>query len=251
MTKSAAPTYYEGHNQRRRPLSKLLVNVKSQDSQFPCSSVSQANLKRKYCKRVWFILSTILCLRSLAVSTALAQTTLPGTKPLTLQGDLAAQMVDGIHSFLLRKTEQADKERERLWESQDMKEFQHSVPLKRERFKKIIGAVDPRVSLTTLELVGSTSVPAQIATGAGYKIFSVRWPVFEGTTAEGLLLQPDRQPVARIVALPDADWTPERLIGLASGIPPAAQFAQRLAENGCQVVVPVLMDRHDTWSGAR
>ena len=62
------------------------------------------------------------------------------------------------------------------------------------------------------------------------------------------LLEPDRPPVARIVALPDADWSPEMLAGLASGVEPAAQFARRLAENGSQVLVPVLIDRADTWS---
>ena len=35
----------------------------------------------------------------------------------------------------------------------------------------------------------------------------------------------------------------------APGVDPAAQFARRLAENGCQVVIPVLLDRSDTWSG--
>ena len=77
----------------------------------------------------------------------------------------------------------------------------------------------------------------------------MRWPVFQGVTAEGLLLQPKGAPVARVVALPDADWSPEMLVGLAPGVEPAAQFARRLAENGCQVVIPVLIDRHDTWSG--
>ncbi len=39
------------------------------------------------------------------------------------------------------------------------------------------------------------------------------------------------------------------LVGLAPGVDPVAQFARRLAENGCQVVIPVLIDRNDTWSG--
>jgi dienelactone hydrolase len=39
------------------------------------------------------------------------------------------------------------------------------------------------------------------------------------------------------------------LAGLAPGLEPFAQFARRLAENGCQVLVPVLIDRADTWSG--
>ena len=73
--------------------------------------------------------------------------------------------------------------------------------------------------------------------------------MFEGVHGEGLLLQPDGPPAARIVAIPDADWTPEMLVGLTLGVPPAAQFARRLAESGCQVVIPTLIDRSDTWSG--
>ena len=42
---------------------------------------------------------------------------------------------------------------------------------------------------------------------------------------------------------------PEQLAGLAPGLDPSAQFACRLAERHCQVVVPVLIDRQDTWSG--
>jgi hypothetical protein len=68
-------------------------------------------------------------------------------------------------------------------------------------------------------------------------------------TAEGLLLEPERPPVARVVAIPDADWSPEMLAGLAPGADAKAQFARRLAENGCQVLVPVILDRNDTWSG--
>ena len=52
-----------------------------------------------------------------------------------------------------------------------------------------------------------------------------------------------------MIALPDCDWTPEMLVGLAPGVPPESQFARRLAENGCRVLVPVLIDRKDTWSG--
>src|SRR5258706_5715876 len=43
-----------------------------------------------------------------------------------------------------------------------------------------------------------------------------------------------------VVAIPDADQTPEQL---ASGI------ARRLAENDCQVLIPTIIDRKDTWSG--
>ncbi|MBI3666443.1 MAG: hypothetical protein HY236_09520 [Acidobacteria bacterium] len=174
----------------------------------------------------------------LAASAGSAQTSLPGTVPLTLEGDLAARMVDGIHSFLERETVATAQKR-----------HSQSAPPNPERFRKIIGAVDQRVPVTALELDATTSRPAQVARGANYKVYAVRWPVFDGVTGEGLLLEPDTPPAARIVAIPDADWSPEMLAGLAPGVNRATQFARQLAENGCQVVVPVLIDRRDTWSG--
>src|SRR5207253_7231285 len=46
----------------------------------------------------------------------------------------------------------------------------------------------------------------------------------------------------------DADQTPEMLVGLVPGVAPEAQFARRLAESGCRVLVPLLIDRRDTYS---
>ena len=43
--------------------------------------------------------------------------------------------------------------------------------------------------------------------------------------------------------MPDADQTPEQLAGLTSGIAPESQFARRLAESGCRVIIPVLISR--------
>jgi dienelactone hydrolase len=90
----------------------------------------------------------------------------------------------------------------------------------------------------------------------GYKAYAVRWAVlgpviadFGGLEAEGLLLQPEGRMVARVVAIPDADWTPEMIVGMALGVPREAQFARRLAENGCQVIIPTLISRADTFSG--
>ena len=180
-----------------------------------------------------------------------APTSLPGTAPLTSQGDLAAEMVDGIHAFLLRETDAAVEKRAHLWnrDYRSAEAYSRSVSSNREHFRKIIGAVDARLPVTALQLDATTTTPALISRMPRYKILAVRWPVFEGVSAEGLLLEPDAAPVARVVAVPDADWTPEMLTGLAPGVEPGAQFARRLAENGCQVLVPVLINRQDTWSG--
>ena len=180
----------------------------------------------------------LLCM---SASMAPGQTVLPGTKPFTFEGDPAAAMVEGIHAFLLRETSTSPRRRAALPES--------DIEKRRERLRRIIGAEDARVPFTALELTGTTSVPAEVARGKGYRVYAVRWPVFDDVEAEGLLLEPEAPPKARIVAIPDADWSPEMLVGMAPGVDLSAQFARHLAEGGCQVLVPVLIDRNDTWSG--
>ena len=53
-----------------------------------------------------------------------------------------------------------------------------------------------------------------------------------------------------MVALPDADWTPEMFVGMVAGIKDHQPFAGRLAANGIQVIVPTLISRDDTYSGS-
>ena len=181
-----------------------------------------------------------------------AESVLAGTAPLTVEGDLAMQMVAGIQQYLLHQTGRQVMERAQLW-SRDYGSvalYERSVAPNRQRFRQMIGVVDTRVPAQAPEFIGSLRVPAQIAQGTGYSVYAVRWPVFasvtadsDGLEAEGLLLQPKAPPVARVVAIPDADWTPEMLVGLTPGISPGAQFARRLAENGCEVIVPVLINR--------
>jgi dienelactone hydrolase len=176
--------------------------------------------------------------------------------PLKSNDDLAKLMVDGLHKFLDAELDAAPERRKVLWKPDysSVEAYNKSLEPKRERLRKIIGAVDERIKPVTMEYLVSgepsrVSDRVAIAKGEGYQVFAVRWPVFEGVDGEGLLLQPDKEPVARVIALPDADWSPEQLVGLAPGVPTESQFAHRLAENGCQVLVPTLIDRKDTWSG--
>src|SRR5437867_1490521 len=177
--------------------------------------------------------------------------TLPGTQALTVQGDLSAQMVEGIDTFLMREIEHSVEERPKFWhrDFSSPEAYEKSVAPNRERFRKFIGAVDARVPVTALEYVSSTVEPSLVAENDRYTVQAVRWPVFEGVFGEGLLLQPKGQPAARVVALPDADQTPEVIAGLAPGLARDGQFARRLAENGCQVLALTLNDRKDTWFG--
>jgi len=191
-----------------------------------------------------------LLLVACCVAAEQASQGLPGTTLLTQEGDLA-QMVDGIHRFLDRETGVALRQRERFWKRDfgSAAAYEDSVAPNRGRLRRIIGAVDARVRPVVQRFEAREAGRAEIARRRGYRVYAVRWPVFEDVEGEGLLLQPDRAPVARIVAIPDADWSPEMLAGLVSGIPAQAQFARRLAESGCQVLVPALIDRRDTYSG--
>lgn len=181
----------------------------------------------------------------------LAAQPLPGTGPLTVQGDVAAQMVEGIDRYLTKRLAEAPRRRTSHWERhyrsrQEWLDFRES---NRERLREIIGAVEERVPFEAPSPDSTLVRSSLVASTAAYEVHSIRWPVLEGVEAEGLLLQPRGEPRGRIVALPDAGWTPEMLIGLTAGVAPEAQFARRLAESGCLVVVPVLIDRDDAYSG--
>ncbi len=181
-------------------------------------------------------------------------TPLAGTKPLTLDGDLASRMIDGIDRFLLRKIEASAEGRAKFWK-RDLSapaRYEASIEPNRRRLAHILGVRDARPAFHAPELVGTTDRPSLVGVGEGFEIHSIRWPAFGDAHGEGLLLVPTQvERVADVVAIPDADQTPEQLVGLAEGISAASQFARRLAESGCRVVVPVLIDRHVEPRGGR
>jgi dienelactone hydrolase len=176
--------------------------------------------------------------------------TLPGTQPLTWGGDLSERMMDGAHRFVEREIDESIQARQKHWtrDFTSRQAYERSVEPNRQRFMKSIGVVDPRVPVA-IERFGDDDNPALAAETDAYRTYQVRWPVLENVSGEGLLLQPTTPPLAHVVALPDADQTPEQIAGLAPGLAPEAQFARRLAENGFEVLVPVMIDRTARWSG--
>src|SRR5262249_35449978 len=170
---------------------------------------------------------------SLLVSPLAAQTPLPGTKPLTAEGDLAAQMVAGIDKYLMREIAASVEKRKEYWKPDfsSPEAYPKSVQPNRERLARILGVVDKRLPVHDLEYVSTTRADSLVAETDRYRVYAVRWPVLRGVDAEGLLLEPRTKPRACVVALPDADWTPEMLVGLAPGVPKESQFARRLAES--------------------
>src|SRR5262249_26266946 len=178
---------------------------------------------------------------------------LPGTKALTIDQPLDVVMVDGIDRFALREIAASVERRSAFWKqdfsSREAYESSVAAP-NREHLRTILGVIDPRVEAKGIELIGSNFQSALVARGSNYNVLAVRWQVLAGVTADGLLLTPGDEPVVRVVALPDADWAPEMLAGLAEGVPEHSQLARLLVEYGCQVLVPTLISRDDTFSGS-
>jgi dienelactone hydrolase len=193
------------------------------------------------------LISFLGCLLLPALASAQA---LPGTKRLEGKEDWAKVMVEGIDRYLSKQTESAAKERGKFWKPDfaSPAAFDTSVQSNRERLRKMIGVVDERLPVT-MEYVAAIGQSLHVAETKHYKVFAVRWTVLPGVHGEGLLLEPAEKPKACAVAIPDADWTPEQLVGLAPGVPKESQYARRLAEDGYRVIVPALINRRDDLSG--
>lgn len=175
-----------------------------------------------------------------------ARTPLAGTKKLEMEGDIAAQLVDGVDKFLLREIEKSVEGRAKFWKRDlsSPEAYNKSIEPNRQRLAHILGVRDKRIPFDAPELVGTTKNGALVGKGENYEIYAVRWPVFRDVHGEGLLLVPTKgEKVADIIAIPDADQTPEQICGLVDGVPAESQFARRLAENGCRVLVPMLINR--------
>lgn len=199
---------------------------------------------RGYCR--WpIILVCVSCLVAPMLRAAEIHA-LPGTEPLTMSGDIASNLVAGVDRFLLRKIDESPAHRTEEWQKafSSAQEREQFLATNRQRLAHILGVRDPRVSPVEMELAATTAQPALAGRSQDYEVFAVRWPAFGDVHGEGLMLAPvHRVPIANIVAIPDASQTPEQLAGLSAGIAPESQFARRLAESGCRVIIPVLISR--------
>lgn len=185
------------------------------------------------------------------------------TKPLTIEGDLASEMVDGIDRFLLRKIAEAEEKRPAYWNVDTSSEaaYQNSIAHNRQRLATILGVRDPRVPFEQPQRIATIRDSGLIAVEKKYRVFAVRWPVLADPAptarnltsiwGEGLLLIPNGDSIADVVAIPHCDHTPEQIAGLAPGIPPISQYARRLAECGCRVIVPSIVSRERSKRNGR
>jgi len=196
-------------------------------------------------------LQALLLLLLSASSVPSAEPTLPATQPLTIKQPIDEIMVAGIQRYCLREIARAEQLRNRIWERYHSLAGGHKsiMARTRKRLMSRLGVVDTRLTASRpgrQDFTLLTDTP--LAVGQGVRLHAVRWVVLDGVTAEGLLLTPQR-PRAAVVALPDADWSPSEFCGLTGQLPRQLQLARRLANAGCLVVIPTLINRSDEHSG--
>jgi dienelactone hydrolase len=165
---------------------------------------------------------------------------LPQAKPLMLTEPLDVVMVRGINRFAERELEQA-----RVRRAATRQQTAFDADSHRAKFRKMVGVVDARVKTTASPFL----TPYDADRGDGVTCSAVQWNVMDGVTGEGLLLRPNGPIRAAVVAIPDANQTPEQFCGISETGLNERSVPIRLASAGCLVIVPTLIDRTDTWSG--
>jgi dienelactone hydrolase len=195
---------------------------------------------------MWRIGALLPALIFIAAAAAQDQPPLPNTAPLTWHDDLASRMVAGIDRFLLNETEKSQDRRAQFWrrDFSSADSYQKSLEPNRQRLAHILGVRDARVKYDAPELMATVDRPALLTETDRYSVYAIRWPAVRDVWGEGLLLMPKNgKPIASIIAIPDARQSPEQIAGVVGGTSAISQFARRLAESGCRVIVPVLVDR--------
>lgn len=192
-----------------------------------------------------------LCVRCLLVAVALsgghaslwAQQTpavLPGTQVLDLTEPLDVVMVRGISQFAERALEQRRETRE-----QRRAQRGFDAEQQRAAFRRLLGVVDQR---TTAERIPLWPLSDGIADATRPLITAIRWPVMEGVSGEGLLLIPDGEPQAFVIAVSDADTPAEDFVAPGGGVD-RDSLPVRLLNAGCIVLIPTLINRGTELSG--
>lgn len=174
------------------------------------------------------------------------------TDPLTMRGDLSAQMVAGIDRFLDGQTEQVRRRREAAWTAPGTSPEARArfADQMREQLRRRLGMKDPRLPNPRFEHYSNEGRSSKIAEAEGITAWTVRWPVFDGVVGEGILLEPRPSTRrAQVVAIPDANDSPESIAGLGAVRSSDDPFALRLARAGCRVLVVTLIDRACDFSG--
>ena len=187
----------------------------------------------------------------LALSVSLiAAAPLPDTKPWDMPKDPAAEMVEGLHRYLDRQTVAAAANRPARWKrvTTSREAYEASIEPKRKRLAEVLGATGTRVAKPILTRVFDGEKAGPRGLSGNVTVSPVRWNVYPGFDAEGLLLQPFGESRGDVIVIADGDDGPEQLAGLG-GLPTDFQLARLIAAHGLRVLMPTLLDRTSEFSG--
>jgi len=164
-----------------------------------------------------------------------------------MTGDIASELVAGVDRFLLKQIDESAAQRAKFWKRDFSSHtaYHASVEPNRRRLAHILGVRDPLL-VDDADRLNFFSSRTEILRGTEFSVHAIRWPAFGDVVGEGLEAIPNnasRKPVPTVIVIPDADQTPELLLGLMPGVPLGSQVARRLVESGCHVFVPALVDR--------
>ena len=168
------------------------------------------------------VATTFFCLPLLAQG-------LPNAKPLTIEGDIASKLVDGVDKFLLRELGRSVEQREQYW-NRDLnspKAYEQSIEPQRHELARMIGVRGDLVSFESPSIIATLDEAQNLLPTDGIISAQIRWPVVVSLHGEGVLFAPKDEHKANALLVPDADQAPEEWTGHATS----------LAQAGCRVIV--------------
>jgi hypothetical protein len=128
---------------------------------------------------------------------------LVGTERLTLRGDIASELVSGVDRFLLKQIDASVTQRLAGWPKPNSQNgeispdvYSEAIKGLRAEYSRRIGLVDTRTESndwiieSPLNANGLATGLQSLASDESLRIEQVRWPVFEGFEAHGLLVIP-------------------------------------------------------------
>ncbi|WP_339905141.1 prolyl oligopeptidase family serine peptidase [uncultured Cyclobacterium sp.] len=169
--------------------------------------------------------------------------------------DLPNTMMKGVGGFLDRALQESKATRNDFWQRDftSPATFNQSIALQRQELQDILGLIDKR-SIPFMSYQESGALEPYTFENEKYTISAVKWQVFDGVFgdfyAEGLLISPKAEIKASVVYVPDAGTVPELVAGMTGEGEPGFGRAAAMAKNGVEVLVPVLLNRKDTFSGS-
>ncbi|MFP4501336.1 MAG: dienelactone hydrolase family protein [Candidatus Hydrogenedentota bacterium] len=164
---------------------------------------------------------------------------LPGTAPLTFDGDPGIEMVEGIHAWLDHAAAASVQNRAQYWDRDlsSPESYEKSIAVNRERFSEYIGmpgGVPPFAPMPPDYTAGPLGNVHFLSAFPGV---NVAYSAVGGEApAPGGL---------RVIFLGDCDW----MAGSGAEWAAHIEAARRLAASGIHVYVPMLINRNDTYSG--